>query len=79
MELPPWTPNGSNDLLVTALADTSGRFIKMSSFTIRYVAIPVAVLLAVGLMTLLGLPALNDLYNAMVAGIKKLLYQDAKT
>ena len=49
------------------------------AFDAWYVAIPVAVLLAVGLMTLLGLPALNDLYNAMVAGIKKLLYQDAKT
>ena len=31
MELPPWTPQGSNDLIVTALDDKSGRFIKMAN------------------------------------------------
>ena len=30
MELPPWTPHGRNDILVTALADASGRRIKVN-------------------------------------------------
>ena len=42
-----------------------------------YIAVPVAILLAVGLMTLLGLPSLNDLYNSLIKGIKKLLFQEA--
>lgn len=41
-----------------------------------YVAVPVALLLGVGIMKLLGLPALNDLYNSFVGAIKKLLYND---
>ena len=39
MELPPWTPNGSNDLLVTALADQTGRFIKMSNPVLGAIAV----------------------------------------
>lgn len=39
MELPPWTPNGSNDLLVTALADTSGRFVQVSDQLLGAIAV----------------------------------------
>ena len=43
-----------------------------------YIAIPIAVVLAVALMSVLGLPILNDLYNSFIKAIKKILYQEAK-
>ncbi len=42
-----------------------------------YVTIPVAVLIAIAVLSVLGLPALNDLYNDFIKWIKKLLYQEA--
>ncbi|MGM9614590.1 MAG: acyltransferase family protein, partial [Oscillospiraceae bacterium] len=41
-----------------------------------YITIPVALLIAVGVMTVLGLPIFNDWYNALVKWIKKLLYKE---
>ena len=41
-----------------------------------YITIPVALLIAVGVMTVLGLPVFNDWYNALVKWIKKLLYKE---
>lgn len=42
-----------------------------------YITIPVAILMGVGLMTLLGLPALNDLYSALISFIKKIFKKPA--
>ena len=42
-----------------------------------YLTIPIALLMAVGVMSLFGLPSLNDMYNDLVKAIKKLLFQEA--
>lgn len=42
-----------------------------------YIAVPVAIVMAVALMSLLGLPVLNDMYNSMIKFFKKVFYQDA--
>ena len=42
-----------------------------------YITIPIALLMGVGVMSLFGLPALNDMYNDLVKFIKKLLFQEA--
>ena len=44
-----------------------------------YITIPIALGMGVLLMTLLGLPALNDLYNDLIKAIKKLLYKEPET
>ncbi len=41
-----------------------------------YITIPVALLISVAVMTVLGLPVFNDWYNALVKWIKRLLYKD---
>lgn len=41
-----------------------------------FITIPVALLIAVAVMTVLGLPVFNDWYNAFVKWIKKLLYKE---
>ncbi len=41
-----------------------------------YFTIPIALVMAVLLMTVLGLPALNDLYNDFIKWIKKLFYRE---
>ena len=42
-----------------------------------YITIPLALLMAVAVMTVLGQPIFNDWYNALIRWIKKLLYQEA--
>ena len=42
-----------------------------------YITVPVALLVAVGVMSLFGLPALNDLYNDLIKWLKKLFFQEA--
>ena len=44
-----------------------------------YFLLPYGIVMGVGLMWLLGLPALNDLYGSLNSGVKKLLFpEDAK-
>lgn len=44
-----------------------------------YVMLPLGIVLGVGLMCLLGLPALDELYKSMIGGIKKFLFPQPKT
>ncbi len=42
-----------------------------------YITIPIALVMGVAVMSVLGLPVLNDLYNQLVKAIKRLLYKEA--
>lgn len=47
------------------------------ALTAWYFSIPIALLVGVGVMSLFGLPVLNEWYNSLIKFIKKLLYQEA--